>query len=88
MLTEHGARIAPPKTKPYTLSDYAGLYLLVRPSGTKSWRLKYRLDHVEQCISFGRYPGVSLAIARRERDQVRVQLESGIGEHQTKLLAR
>lgn len=78
MLTEHGARIAAPKSKPYKLSDFAGLYLLVKPSGTKLWRLKYRLEHVEKCISFGRYPGVSLAIARRERDQVRAQLEAGI----------
>lgn len=29
--------------KPYKLSDFAGLYLLVTPRGSKLWRLKYRL---------------------------------------------
>jgi hypothetical protein len=43
MLTEHAARNAAAKGKPYKLSDFAGLYLLVRTRGSKLWRLKYRL---------------------------------------------
>jgi hypothetical protein len=78
MLTEHQARNAPPKSKPYKLSDFAGLYLLVRPSGSKLWRLKYRLAGVEKCISFGMHPGVLLALARQRRDHVRAQLRSGV----------
>jgi hypothetical protein len=78
MLTEHLVRDAPPKSRPYKLSDFAGLYLLVRPSGSKLWRLKYRLAGVEKCISFGAHPGMPLALARQRRDHVRAQLRSGI----------
>jgi hypothetical protein len=35
MLTEHAARNAAPKGKPYKLSDFAGLYLLVTIRGSK-----------------------------------------------------
>ena len=88
MLTEHDARSATPKPKAYKLSDFAGLYLLVTPSGTKLWRLKYRLDPVEKCISLGRYPGVPLTIARRGRDHVRAQLEAGIDPMEARRVKR
>ncbi|RZO79709.1 MAG: DUF4102 domain-containing protein [OM182 bacterium] len=29
--------------RPYKLADGAGMYLLVHPTGSKYWRLKYRL---------------------------------------------
>ena len=35
------ARNAKPKTKPYKIADGEGLFLLVTPSGSKYWRLKY-----------------------------------------------
>jgi hypothetical protein len=47
MLTEHAARNAAPKKKPYKLSDFAGLYLLVQPHNSKWGRLKYRLKFAE-----------------------------------------
>ena len=44
-----------------------GLQLLVSPAGTKSWRLFYRLPGASKrrSMSLGRFPGVSLADARR-----------------------
>jgi hypothetical protein len=78
MLTEHAARNAAPKRKPYKLSDFAGLYLLVQLHGSKWWRLKYRLKGVEKCISLGIHPAVSLALARQRRDHVRAQLRAGV----------
>jgi integrase len=51
MLTEHLARDAAPKLRPYNLSKFAGLYPLVTPRGSKLWRVKYRLAGVEKCIS-------------------------------------
>ena len=41
-LSEFAARRAKPKDKPYKLSDGDGLHLLVNPTGSKLWRLKYR----------------------------------------------
>jgi hypothetical protein len=78
MLTEATLKAAVGKQKPYKLYDYAGLYLLVQQSGSRLWRLKYRLDDKEKCISLGIYPEVSLAIARRHRDHVRAQLRAGV----------
>jgi hypothetical protein len=76
MLTEHAARNAAPKGKPYKLSDFACLYLHVTPRGSKLWRLKYRLAGVEKCISLGIHPAVSLGLARQRRDHVRAQLRA------------
>ncbi len=30
--------------KPYKVSDFEGLFVLVKVSGAKSWRFKYRVD--------------------------------------------
>ena len=35
-------RNAKPIDKPYKLSDAQGLYLLIKPNGSKLWQLKYR----------------------------------------------
>lgn len=56
------------------LFDGGGLYLYVAPSGSKSWRLKYRFGPKEKLLTFGRYPEVSLAEARARRDTARAQL--------------
>lgn len=57
--------------KPYKISDGGGLFLLVKPNGSKLWRLKYRHLGKEKLISFGRYPDVGLKTARRLRDEAR-----------------
>ena len=51
-----------------------GLFLYVAPSGTKSWRWKYRFQNKEKLLSLGQYPLVSLifryaiATGRAEHD--------------------
>jgi hypothetical protein len=37
--------------KPYKLTDERGLYLLVRPTGARLWRLKYRIAGVEKLLA-------------------------------------
>jgi len=54
--------------KPFRISDGWGLFLLVRPSGTKSWQFRYQFMGKEKVLSIGQYPAVSLADARRKRD--------------------
>lgn len=41
-LTDTAIRNAKPLDKPYKLSDAQGLYLLIKPNGSKLWQLKYR----------------------------------------------
>lgn len=54
-----------PAAKPYKLSDGAGLYLYIAPSGTKTWRCNFTAEGKQQTVTYGRYPDVSLAEARK-----------------------
>ncbi|WP_340624485.1 Arm DNA-binding domain-containing protein, partial [Stenotrophomonas maltophilia] len=42
-LTDFKIRGAKPAEKPYRLSDGGGLFLEIRPNGSKLWRYAYRL---------------------------------------------
>ena len=64
MLSELRIKQAKAKDKPYKLSDGKGLFLLVLPSGSKLWRLKYRWQGREKQLSLGSSPEVSLKLAR------------------------
>lgn len=77
MLTDVKARKAAPAEKDYKLTDERGLFLLVRPNGSKLWRMKYRIAGKEKLLSFGAYPEVTLAEARERRDAARLQLRDG-----------
>ncbi|EIT69977.1 MULTISPECIES: tyrosine-type recombinase/integrase [Hydrocarboniphaga] len=77
-LTDTGIRAAKPKAKPYKLPREDGLFLLINPSGSKWWRLAYSFDGKEKLLSLGVYPEVSLADARRRRDEARKLLAAGV----------
>ena len=77
VLTDVAVRKAAPKESPYKLSDAQGLYLLVKPNGTKLWRLKYRFGGKEKALSFGAYSEISLINARRARESAREDLRNG-----------
>src|SRR5690606_27280429 len=68
---------AKPGAKPVKLTDGNGLYLEVKPSGSKLWRYRYRLDGKENLFAIGSYPGVSLSDARAERDAAREHVRAG-----------
>ncbi len=63
-LTDIKIRQAKPADKPIKLADTAGLYLEVKPSGSKLWRYRYRIAGRENLFAIGEYPQVSLADAR------------------------
>ena len=77
-LNDMKCRTAKKKEKPYKLSDSEGLYLEVMPSGSKYWRLKYRINGKEKRIALGVYPKISLLEARKTKDTVKEQLKEGI----------
>jgi integrase len=77
-LSDAGIRNLKPKENPYKQGDFAGLYLLVRPGGSKLWRFKYRIDGREKLLAIGRYPDVSLAQARQIRDEARANMARGV----------
>jgi hypothetical protein len=77
---------AKPQARDYKLSDGGGLYLLVRPNGTKLWRLNYRYLEKGRTLAFGAWPAVGLADARARRDEARRLLAAGIDpSHQQKV---
>ena len=69
---------AKPKEKEYKLFDGGGLYILIKPNGSKGWRLKYLFEGKENRLSLGVYPLVGLADARIKRDEFKKMVASGI----------
>lgn len=78
MLTNTQIRQAKPRERDYKLTDYDGLYLLIRPTGAKLWRLAYRFRGKQKSLAFGNYPTVTLAEARERRDAARKLLANDI----------
>jgi len=76
-LSDAAVRNAKPKTKSYKISDGEGLFLLVMPSGSKYWRMKYFFGAKEKLLALGVYPDISLADAREGRAQARKLLAAG-----------
>lgn len=78
MLTDTKLRNAKPKEKPYKLTDGNGLYLEVRPNGSRLWRYRYRIAGKENLFAVGDYPAMSLTEARGEREAARKLVKQGI----------
>ena len=64
-LTTKAIEAAKPKEKGYKLSDASGLYLFVGPTGLKSWRANYLRNGKQATRTYGRWPEMSLAAARK-----------------------
>ncbi|MEL7113486.1 MAG: integrase arm-type DNA-binding domain-containing protein [Pseudomonadota bacterium] len=76
-LSDTQIRNARSRAKAYKLSDFDGLFLLINPNGSKLWRMKYRVHGKEKLLSIGKYPDVSLADARRLKEEARSALAAG-----------
>ncbi len=76
-LSDATVRNAKPKSKPYKIADGEGLFLLVTPSGSKYWRLKYFFGGKEKLLALGVYPEITLTEARERRSQARKMLAHG-----------
>jgi hypothetical protein len=91
MLTALGIEKLKPTEKPYKVSDGNALYVLVKPTGRKLWRLRYTFGGAEKMLSLGSFPEVSLAEARGKRDEAQKLLANGIDpsdqKRQDKLVA-
>lgn len=59
-------------------SDGNGLFLLVKSSGSKLWRMRYRYSGKHQELALGQYPTIPLLEARNLAAQARVLLVQGI----------
>lgn len=58
--------------------DGGGLFLEARESGSRLWRLKFRLHGKERVLALGKYPEVPLSEARKARDEAKRLIGQGI----------
>ena len=84
MLSATQVKNSVPKEKSYKLFDRDNLYLIVRPTGTKSWKLDFRLNGKRDTYSIGTYPNTSLKDARDQATNARALVEKGIDPKQEK----
>jgi integrase len=91
-LTDKAIKAGKPREKPYKMADGHGMFLLVRPDGSKYWRLKYRFGGKEKLLALGVYgdaPGnISLKDARDARDEARRLLRAGKDPSEERKAAR
>jgi integrase len=80
MLSASAVRDAKPQATAHKLRDARGMYLLVKPTGSRWWRFDYRRPGTgkRNTLSLGTYPDVSLKQARDRRDEARKLLADGI----------
>src|ERR1039458_4047574 len=72
----------------YSKADGGGLLLDVTPGGVKSWIFRYRLNGVREKVVLGRYPDMTLKLAREKRDELATQVAGGKSPAAEKKLAR
>ncbi|WP_406913790.1 tyrosine-type recombinase/integrase [Klebsiella pneumoniae] len=87
-LTDAKIRTLKPSDKPFKVSDSHGLYLLVKPGGSRHWYLKYRISGKESRIALGAYPAISLSDARQQREGIRKMLALNINPVQQRAAVR
>ena len=87
-LTDVSVRKAKGRATAYKLADGGGLYVLVRSSDARYWRMDYRWGGKRRTLALGVYPMVSLAEAREKRNQAKKLLASGIDPSAQRKLER
>jgi hypothetical protein len=86
-LTDARIRNTKPTDKSVKLADTNGLYLEVKPSGSKLWRYRYKINGKENVFAIGEYPTVGLSDARAERIKARELVKQGIHPSHNRQLA-
>ena len=83
-LSDTKVKALKPRDKKYLEADEKGLYLEVKPNGTKRWIFRFRL-HEKRCdLALGVYPDITLKNARQARDEAREYVASGVDPRDVK----
>lgn len=64
--------------KQFKLFDGEGLHLLVKPNGSRYWRMSYRQAGKSKTLALGVYPQITLKEARQSKDAARKLIAQGI----------
>lgn len=65
-----------------------GLYLVLQPSGAKSWALRYRVAGLPKKLTIGPYPAIDLATARKRAQEATGDVAGGNDPAAAKVAAR
>ncbi len=65
-------------TKTIKISDGGGMYLQIQPNGSIYWRMNCRINGRQITLSFGLWPDVSLAEARKKQEEAKEKIGKGI----------
>ena len=78
MLTDAALKHLRGKDKIYKATDRDGMYVLVKPSGTLTFRLDYRMHGRRETGTFGKYGPAGLSLARAR--ELCIDAKRGISE--------
>jgi len=86
-LTNTEVKQSRPKKKEYNLADGNGLYLRVKPNGTKLWLFNYSRPYTKKRanLSLGIYPNLTLAEARAKAQEYKGLLAKDIDPKEKRL---
>lgn len=87
-LTDMACKNAKSRIKAYKMTDANGLYLYIKPNGSKLWRFKYHFSRKEKLLALGVYPTMSLLEARDARENAKELLSQSIDPSDEKRIAR
>lgn len=73
-LTDAAIRSLKPTGKPFKVLEFAGLFLFVKPTGSKLWQVKYRTCGKEKLLAIGICPEMGLAMAGPRKAEARALL--------------
>lgn len=83
-LTELQCRKAEAKEKQYRLSDANGLSLIIDPNGQKYWSVRFTVNGSRKSKGLGKYPEISLKVAREMAYEVKHTLPDVASEEALK----
>ncbi|MGD9659791.1 MAG: tyrosine-type recombinase/integrase [Porticoccaceae bacterium] len=69
-------------------ADGGGLYLLIKPNGSKYWRYDYRFNGKRKTLALGVYPDVGLKDARTKHADARAQVAQNLDPSEARRQAR
>lgn len=78
VLSDIKIRTLKAKDKQYKVADGRGLFVVVTPTGSKYWRLRYHFASKEKSLAIGTYPDISLSEARDKAHEARKMLANFI----------
>jgi integrase len=78
----------PPKRLEVPDGKIRGLYLVVQPSGARSWALRYRVAGAPKKFTIGPYPAIGLAAARKRAQKALADVVDGVDPSAQKKAAR